>query len=216
MMTEERKRSDEAWAKALPIVQKEAREGRPYIPWAGRPYDLPQADIPSFPGAEGGGMMQTVIMGIVNIVFTLVAIFTVDRFGRKPLLIIGSIGMAVGAFAVAMCDSMGIKGIVPVLSVIVYAAFFMMSWGPICWVLISEIFPNTIRGKAVAIAVAFQWIFNYIISSTFPALYDFSPMFAYSLYGIICVAAAFFVWRWVPETKGKTLEDMSKLWRKNK
>ena len=167
-------------------------------------------------GAEGGGMMQTVIMGIVNIVFTLVAILTVDRFGRKPLLIIGSIGMAVGAFAVAMCDSMGIKGIVPVLSVIVYAAFFMMSWGPICWVLIAEIFPNTIRGKAVAIAVAFQWIFNYIISSTFPALYDFSPMFAYSLYGIICVAAAFFVWRWVPETKGKTLEDMSKLWRKNK
>ena len=56
MMTEERKRSDEAWAKALPIVQKEAKEGRPYIPWAGRPCDLPQADIPSFPGAEGGGM----------------------------------------------------------------------------------------------------------------------------------------------------------------
>ncbi|WP_291529236.1 D-xylose transporter XylE [Bacteroides sp. UBA939] len=167
-------------------------------------------------GAEGGGMMQTVIMGIVNIIFTLVAIFTVDRFGRKPLLIIGSIGMAVGAFAVAMCDSMGIKGVLPVFSVIVYAAFFMMSWGPICWVLIAEIFPNTIRGKAVAIAVAFQWIFNYIVSSTFPALYDFSPMFAYSLYGIICVGAAVFVWRWVPETKGKTLEDMSKLWRKNK
>ena len=165
-------------------------------------------------GAEGGGMMQTVIMGIVNIVFTLIAIFTVDRFGRKPLLIIGSVGMAVGAFAVALCDSMGIKGILPVLSVIVYAAFFMMSWGPICWVLISEIFPNTIRGKAVAIAVAFQWIFNYIVSSTFPALYDFSPMFAYSLYGIICVIAALFVWRWVPETKGKTLEDMSKLWKK--
>lgn len=165
-------------------------------------------------GAEGGGMMQTVIMGIVNILFTLVAIFTVDKFGRKPLLIIGSIGMAVGAFGVAMCDSMAVKGIAPVLSVIVYAAFFMMSWGPICWVLIAEIFPNTIRGKAVAIAVAFQWIFNYIVSSTFPALYDFSPMFAYSLYGIICVVAAVFVWRWVPETKGKTLEDMSKLWKK--
>ena len=167
-------------------------------------------------GAEGGGMMQTVIMGIVNIVFTLVAIFTVDKFGRKPLLIVGSIGMAFGAFAVALCDSMAIKGIFPVLSVIVYAAFFMMSWGPICWVLIAEIFPNTIRGKAVAIAVAFQWIFNYIISSTFPALYDFSPMFAYSLYGVICVIAAIFVWRWVPETKGKTLEDMSKLWKKRK
>lgn len=165
-------------------------------------------------GAEGGGMMQTVIMGIVNIVFTVVAILTVDKFGRKPLLIIGSIGMALGAFSVALCDSFGIKGIMPVLSIIVYAAFFMMSWGPICWVLISEIFPNTIRGKAVAIAVAFQWVFNYIVSSTFPALYDFSPMFAYSLYGIICVLAALFVWRWVPETKGKTLEDMSQLWKR--
>lgn len=166
-------------------------------------------------GAEGGGMMQTVIMGIVNIIFTLVAIFSVDRFGRRPLLIIGSIGMALGAFSVAMCASMGIKGLLPVLSIIVYAAFFMMSWGPICWVLISEIFPNTIRGKAIAIAVAFQWIFNYIVSSTFPALYDVSPMFAYSLYGTICVIAALFVWRFVPETKGKTLEDMSRLWKKN-
>ena len=165
-------------------------------------------------GAEGGGIMQTVIMGVVNILFTLVAIFTVDRFGRRPLLIIGSLGMAVGALAVAYCDQMGIKGIVPVLSIIVYAAFFMMSWGPICWVLIAEIFPNTIRGQAVAIAVAFQWVFNYLVSSTFPALYDFSPMFAYSLYGIICLAAAFFVWKWVPETKGKTLEDMTALWRK--
>lgn len=165
-------------------------------------------------GAEGGGMMQTVIMGIVNILFTVVAIVTVDRFGRKPLLIIGSIGMAVGAFMVAICDNWGIKGIIPVLSIIVYAAFFMMSWGPICWVLIAEIFPNTIRGQAVAIAVAFQWIFNYLVSSTFPALYEFSPMFAYSLYGIVCVIAALFVWRCVPETKGKTLEEMNALWKK--
>lgn len=76
--------------------------------------------------------------------------------GRKPLLIVGSIGMAVGAFCVAFCDEFQVEGILPVLSIIVYAAFFMMSWGPICWVLIAEIFPNTIRGKAVAIAVAFN------------------------------------------------------------
>ncbi len=167
-------------------------------------------------GAEGGGMFQTVIMGIVNILFTCVAIATVDKFGRKPLLIIGSIGMAAGAFMVAFCDQMSISGMLPVVSIIIYAAFFMMSWGPICWVLISEIFPNTIRGKAVAIAVAFQWVFNFIVSSTFQPMYEFSPMFAYSLYGVICVCAAIFVWRFVPETKGKSLEDMTALWKNRK
>ena len=113
---------------------------------------------------------------------------------------------------IAFCDEFQVGGILPVLSIIVYAAFFMMSWGPICWVLIAEIFPNTIRGKAVAIAVAFQWIFNYLVSSTFPAMYEFSPVFAYGLYGVICVLAALFVWKMVPETKGKTLEDMTRLW----
>jgi SP family xylose:H+ symportor-like MFS transporter len=168
-----------------------------------------------FNDALGGGdtgMSQTVIMGIINIAFTLLAIFTVDKWGRQPLLIIGSIGMTVGAFTVALCDHFAIKGMLPVLSSIVYAAFFMMSWGPICWVLISEIFPNTIRGKAVAIAVAFQWIFNYIVSSTFPSLWDFSPMVAYGIYGTMCILSAIFVWKFVPETKGKTLEDMNKLW----
>ncbi len=164
-------------------------------------------------GGGGDGMMQTVVMGVVNILFTLVAIFTVEKMGRKPLLIIGSIGMAVGAFSVAFCDEYQVGGLLPVASIIVYAAFFMMSWGPICWVLISEIFPNTIRGQAVAIAVAFQWIFNYLVSSTFPAMYEFSPVFAYGLYGVMCVLAALFVWKMVPETKGKTLEDMTRYWR---
>ncbi len=165
-------------------------------------------------GMEGGGMMQTVLMGIINITFTLVAIFTVEKVGRKPLLIIGSLGMALGAASVAICDIMQLNGVISVISIMVYSAFFMMSWGPICWVLISEIFPNTIRGAAVAIAVAFQWIFNYLVSSTFPAMYDFSPVFAYGLYAAICVISAIFVWRMVPETKGKTLEDMTKLWKK--
>lgn len=167
-------------------------------------------------GGGGDSMMQTVVMGCVNIVFTLVAIFTVEKVGRKPLLIVGSVGMAIGAFSVALCDELHVEGILPVLSIIVYAAFFMMSWGPICWVLISEIFPNTIRSQAVAIAVAFQWIFNYLVSSTFPALYEFSPGFAYGLYGVICVISALFVWRMVPETKGLTLEQMSNLWSRKK
>ncbi|MDR0686436.1 MAG: D-xylose transporter XylE [Dysgonamonadaceae bacterium] len=166
-----------------------------------------------FEGAGADGMASTVLMGIVNIVFTLVAILTVDRFGRRPLLITGSIGMALGAFSTALCEQYGVKGFLPVVSIMFYAAFFMMSWGPVCWVLISEIFPNTIRGKAVAIAVAAQWVFNFTVSSTFPPLYDWSPVVAYGIYGVMCVVSALFVCRYVPETKGKTLEDMTAFWR---
>ena len=173
----------------------------------------------------GNPMVQTVIMGVVNIVFTLVAVFTVERLGRKPLLICGSIGMAIGALGVAMSNIVEVAPIVPVASIMIYSASFMFSWGPICWVLISEIFPNTIRSSAVAIAVAFQWIFNFIVSSTFIPLYNmemghmgdkFGHCFVYAMYGIICVIAALFVYKLVPETKGKTLEDMTKLWRKQK
>ena len=158
-------------------------------------------------------MMLTVFMGIVNISFTLVAVFTVEKLGRKPLLICGSLGMALGAFGVALTFGNDSLAMVTAASLLVYSASFMFSWGPITWVLIAEIFPNTIRGAAVAIAVAFQWISNFIVSSTFVP--DFGHWFTYGLYGIICVIAALFVWRLVPETKGKTLEDMSKLWKKN-
>ena len=168
-------------------------------------------------------MVITVIMGIVNILFTLVAIFTVEKWGRKPLLIWGSIGMAIGAFGVAL--TFGHEGLEvgTSLSLLVYSASFMFSWGPITWVLIAEIFPNTIRGGAVAIAVAFQWIFNFIVSSSFVPMFnmhltegdDFGHWFTYGLYGCICIIAALFVWKLVPETKGKTLEDMTRMWKTN-
>ena len=158
-------------------------------------------------------MLFTVIMGVINISFTLVAVFTVEKLGRKPLLITGSLGMAVGALGVALSNVVTLPAIVPVLSIMVYSACFMFSWGPICWVYMSELFPNTIRSQATAIAVAFQWIFNFIVSSTFVPMYSRSHFFAYALYGLICVVAAIFVWRLVPETKGKTLEDMTALWR---
>ena len=169
-------------------------------------------------------MVITVFMGVVNILFTLVAIFTVEKWGRKPLLIYGSLGMALGAFGVAVTFGHAGLELITATSIMVYAASFMFSWGPICWVLIAEIFPNTIRGGAVAIAVAFQWIFNFIVSSTFVPMFnmhltegdDFGHWFTYGLYGIICMLAALFVWKLVPETKGKTLEDMTALWKNSK
>ncbi len=169
-------------------------------------------------------MVNTVVMGVVNILFTLVAIFTVEKLGRKPLLIWGSIGMAIGAMGVALTFGHEGMAMLTMISIMVYSASFMFSWGPICWVLIAEIFPNTIRGAAVAIAVAFQWIFNFIVSSTFVPMFnmhltegdDFGHWFTYGLYGVICIVAAVFVWKLVPETKGKTLEDMTKLWKKER
>jgi len=170
-------------------------------------------------------MMQTVLMGVVNISFTLVAIFTVEKLGRKPLLIVGSLGMALGAFGVALTSVTSLPPVIAVISIMVYSASFMFSWGPICWVLIAEIFPNTIRGAATAIAVAFQWIFNFIVSSTFVPMYNmslgsmgtnFGHAFTYGLYCIMCIIAAVFVLKLVPETKGKTLEDMTKLWKSKK
>ena len=161
-------------------------------------------------------MLFTVIMGVINISFTLVAVFTVEKLGRKPLLIAGSLGMALGAIGVALSNVMSLPALIPVISIMVYSACFMFSWGPICWVYISELFPNTIRSQATAWAVAFQWIFNFIVSSTFVPMYTRSPFFAYALYGIICLIAAVFVWKLVPETKGKTLEDMTALWRGKK
>lgn len=170
----------------------------------------------SMGAAKDASMLQTIIMGLVNVLFTVVAILTVDKWGRKPLLITGSIGMAVGMFAISVLAFNNIIGIGTLVFIIIYTASFMMSWGPICWVLISEIFPNKIRGHAVAVVVAFQWFANYLISSTYPAMMEFSGGMTYGFYGLMAILSALFVWKMVPETKGKSLEEMDKLWRKKK
>lgn len=168
----------------------------------------------SMGAAKDASMLQTIIMGLVNVIFTVVAIMTVDKWGRKPLLITGSIGMAIGMFAISGLAFNNIIGISTLVFIIIYTASFMMSWGPICWVLIAEIFPNKIRGQAVAIAVAAQWFSNYLISSTYPPMMEFSGGMTYAFYGLMAVLSALFVWKMIPETKGKTLEDMEKLWKK--
>ncbi|MFV0346482.1 MAG: D-xylose transporter XylE [Bacteroidales bacterium] len=164
--------------------------------------------------AKDVSMLQTVVMGIVNVIFTVIAIMTVDNIGRKKLLMIGSIGMALGMFGVSALAFLDIIGIGTLVFIIVYTASFMMSWGPVCWVLISEIFPNKIRSGAVALAVVAQWAANYLVSSTFPALNEFSSGFTFCLYGFMSMLSLIFVWKMVPETKGKTLEEMENLWSK--
>ncbi len=169
----------------------------------------------SMGAAKNASMLQTIVMGLVNVIFTVIAILTVDRWGRKPLLITGSIGMAVGMFGVATMAFSNVIGIGTLIFIIIFTASFMMSWGPICWVLISEIFPNKIRGQAVAIAVAAQWAANYFISSTYPMMMEYSGGLTYSFYGLMSILSALFVWKIVPETKGKSLEEMENIWLKD-
>lgn len=174
-------------------------------------------------------LLQTIIVGAVNLTFTVVAILTVDKFGRKPLMIIGSIGMAIAMIALGFTFYWGQtggqltpgQGYAALTFMLFYTAAFAMSWGPVCWVLLAEIFPNSIRG-ALSIAVAAQWIANWIVSLTFPMLNDnvwltekFNHGFAYWIYGIMGVISALFMWKFVPETKGKSLEEMDGLWKKN-
>lgn len=167
----------------------------------------------SMGAAKDASMLQTVVMGLVNVIFTVVAILTVDKYGRKILLLIGSVGMALGMFAIAFLSYAEIIGMGTLIFIIVYTASFMMSWGPITWVLISEIFPNKIRGRAVAVAVMAQWAANYLISSSYPVMMEFSGALTYGFYGTMSVLSFFFVWKMIPETKGKTLEEIEHIWK---
>jgi len=170
----------------------------------------------SMGAGQNASMIQTVMMGIINVIFTIIAIQTVDKWGRKPLLMVGSIGMAIGMFGVALLAYNEVFGIWTLIFIIFYTASFMMSWGPICWVLLAEIFPNKIRGQAMAFAVAAQWAANFFISSTYPPMIDFSGPLTYGFYGLMSLLSAIFVWKMVPETKGKSLEDLEGIWLKGK
>jgi SP family xylose:H+ symportor-like MFS transporter len=165
-------------------------------------------------------LFQNIIVGAVDLTFTVVAIFTVDRFGRRPLQIVGALVMAVSMISLGAVFWLGGKGMVALVCMLVYTAGFAVSWGPVTWVLLSEIFPNQIRGKAMAVAVAAIWIADYLVSWTFPIL-DKNPWlvehfkhgFAYWVYGVMCILAALFMGGVVPETNGRSLEQMQKLWQ---
>ena len=165
-------------------------------------------------------LLQTIIVGAINMLFTIIAIYTVDRFGRKPLMLTGALIMSVSMLSLGFAFYTGSTGIGALVLMLLYIAGFAMSWGPVTWVILSEIFPNSIRG-AMSIPVAALWISNLIISWTFPMLNDnvwltakFNHGFSYWIYGIMCLLALLFVWRFIPETKGRTLEEIEKFWKK--
>jgi SP family sugar:H+ symporter-like MFS transporter len=163
------------------------------------------------------------IISIVNVVFTVVAILLVDRIGRKPLLLVGSVGMAVSLAVIAWVfvmapqtangtpDLSSTQGYVAVVALCGFVAFFAATWGPIVWVLLSEMFPNSIRAAAMSVTVMANWIANFIVSELFPELVGISLGLAYGLFTLFAVLSFFFVWKWVTETRGTELEEMEEL-----
>lgn len=154
-------------------------------------------------------LMNIVVTGIANLVFTCVAIFTVDRLGRKTLMLMGSLGLAGIYTLLGISYFLEIKGVIMILFVVLAIGFYAMSLGPITWVLLSEIFPNRVRGAAMAVSTAALWIASFLLTYTFPFLNSgLGTGGTFILYAIICSAGFLFVLRRIPETKGKSLEEL--------
>ncbi|AKJ02330.1 sugar porter (SP) family MFS transporter [Archangium gephyra] len=170
--------------------------------------------------SERDSLAITVITSVTNILTTFIAIATVDRFGRRPLLIVGSVGMALtlGAmaylFGTAGMDATGkpvlegTSGTIALVAANLYVFCFGLSWGPVVWVLLGEMFNNRIRGRALALAGSAQWVANFLVSATFPSLRTAGLGLAYGLYTAAAMASLVFVLLFIRETKGKELEDM--------
>ena len=168
---------------------------------------------------EDQAFVITVIGATINILTTLIAIASIDKFGRKPLLIIGSIGMTITLGTMAFIFGTatvvdgnpvltGAQGPIALVAANLFVVAFGMSWGPVTWVLLGEMFPNRMRAAALSLAAGGQWVSNWIITVTFPGLKDVSLALAYGLYAGFALLSLFFVIRFIAETKGKALEDM--------
>lgn len=178
--------------------------------------------------SEENAMTITVITSVTNIVTTLVAIALIDKVGRKALLFVGSAGMALSLGTMAVVFSMarmvevtnefgdvltqpileGWQAPVALVAANLFVVFFGCSWGPVMWVMLGEMFNNKIRAAALGVAAAAQWLANFVVSTTFPVMADVGLWFAYGFYTFFALISLFFVTKFVPETKGKELEDM--------
>lgn len=154
----------------------------------------------------------TMIMGLVNLIFVTISILVVDKIGRRKLMIIGPSGMGLFLFCISGAYFAGhFTGVLSLVLMMGYLAFFALSLGPIVWVLLGEIFPNRIRSQAVSVSILAQWAANFLVSFTFPILKQHvGSGFTFLIYAFMCVACVFFVCRYIVETKGKTLEQIEK------
>ncbi len=166
-------------------------------------------------------LLQTVVVGAVNIVFTVIAIRTVDRWGRKPLMLVGSTGMALTLAGMGMAAYTEQTDVWLLACILGYIACFALSVGPVTWVILSEIFPTRIRGRAMALATVCLWLADFIVTQTFPMMDEnptlvrvFHRAFPFLVYASFCALSVVFLWRYVPETKGKSLEEIERSWKR--
>lgn len=159
-------------------------------------------------------------VSVVNLLFTFVAIYKVDSWGRKPLLIAGAVGMLIGLSVLAIAIYNQQLGLQSLLGVLLFVGAFAMSLGPVVWVILAEIFPNNVRSLAMAIVISGQCLASALVTNIFPILnksefnaLNFNGALPYLIFAFVCIVAILFIWRLVPETKGKTLEEMEQLWR---
>ncbi|HEX4747338.1 MAG TPA: sugar porter family MFS transporter [Gaiellaceae bacterium] len=176
-----------------------------------------------FTTAEEQAKATLYAVGATNVLATFVAVAWVDRFGRRPLLFTGLVGMGVSLAAVGLSfaalennpdgEASTVGGIVTVLALVVFIASFAFSMGPVVWTLISEIYPNRVRGRAISVATAVNWFSAFIVAQFFLSIVDAigeAPTFL--VFSALCVVTYVFVWRYVPETKGRSLEEIQERW----
>lgn len=166
----------------------------------------------SLGAGQSASMLQTILVGAIGVVVSLIAIRLIEKNGRKFLLLLGSAGCAICLVTVAMLFFAGIYGVATLVFILGFVAFFQMTWGPVAWVMLSEMFPNKIRGQAMSFAVTLVWGANLLASTTFPPLNAAFGVGSFLIYGSVSTFAFFFVWKFVPETKNKSLEEIEQIW----
>ena len=165
-------------------------------------------------------LAQQILLAGVNFIFTFVAMYTVDKWGRKPLIITGSIGMISGFSLLAITLIMDQVGILSLLGVLIFIASFSMSMGPVVWVILSEMFPNSIRSVAMSIAVVVQWACNAIVAQSFPIVVEsdinnndlWNGALPYFIFIVFILLIIWLTKKYIPETKGKSLEELEQVW----